>query len=208
MTAFALALVSCLQSEKTGTTGPIQKPDSTLYTIVHSNSDENCIPFRMPDHVEAVFDASSGKEFQCNGWGGSDACEGNTEYQGFDLSDASFYLWMNFTPSILGGYSDKSLRENYRWLWSQFKFAQSGSGEEPFITPRRFADSIDSLDTFEFLGGRLRISDHGTITKVIRWVEPKGSSCFDTDVGPNFCACEYDVDIRYKISLDLPLESK
>lgn len=208
LAAIALVLASCFKSEGTGTPSPLQKQDTILYTTVNSNSDENCIPFQMPDHVEAVFDAGSGRVFQCTGWGGAESCEGNSEYQGFDLSDSSFYLWMNFKPSILAGYTGQSLRENYKWLWFQFNFSQNGSGDDPFMTPRTYADSLDSLDTFEYIGGKLRISDHGTIRKVHRWVEPKGPDCFDTDVGPKVCACEYDVDIKYKISLDLPLQSK
>jgi hypothetical protein len=206
--ALSLLLASCLKQEKTSTTASIDTQDSTQFTIVNSTSDENCIPFKMPTYVEAVFDAKSGKVFKCNGWGGGDSCQGNFEYQGFDLSDTSFYLWMNFKPEILTGYTTKSLRDNYRWLWFQFKISQDGSGEDSFISPRTFASSVDSLDNLEYVNGRLKISEKGTIKKMYLWIEPKGSSCSDTDVGAKVCACEYDVDIKYKVSLDLPLQIK
>jgi hypothetical protein len=208
LAALSLVLVSCLKEEKTGTTAPNNQQDSIQYTIVNSTSDENCIPFKMPAYVEAVFDVSSEKTFKCNGWGGADSCQGNFEYQGFDLLDTSFYLWMNFKPEILAGYTNTSLRENFKWLWFQFKITQDGAGDDSFISPRTFASSIDSLDNLEYVDGRLKIRDNGTIKKIYRWVEPKGSSCFDTDVGPKVCACEYDVDIKYKLSLDLPLQRK
>ena len=157
-------LLACFKKENAGISGPSNPAkDSVQYKTVLSISDSGCTPFQMPNYVEAVLDAESGKIFKCNGWGGADSCTGNFEYQGFDVTDSLFYLWINFNPAIVQNYSDKSLRENYRWLWFQFYWKGGNSIEDEFLTPRTFADSLDSLEKFDYKDGKLNIEKIGHI---------------------------------------------
>ncbi|MCP4109807.1 MAG: hypothetical protein GY749_30535 [Desulfobacteraceae bacterium] len=129
---------------------------------------------------------------------------GNSKYQGFMLDEPEFVLWINFNPEIVGNYSHESLSENFRWLWYQPKSCQVMYGN-PFITDRIFKKSLSELDSFEFAGNKLKISASGTLDSFYRWVNPVDSDCFDTDVGPNFCRCEYEVEIPYNFTLNLVL---
>lgn len=189
----------------------IKEQKVSLTPIQSSTKEANCIPFKAPKKLNYLRTSFNSKGLVCDGLGGEidlttgtiNRCRATGKYQAFKLNESNFDFWINFEPNIIGNYSEKTLKSNFRWLWYQFVIYQDNN-TNPFVTERIYIDDLTQLDYFEYKEGHLKWQIKQHLTEISRWVTPVSSACFDNDVGAT-CRCQYPLDIPYTVSIDLKL---
>lgn len=186
-------------------------PGSNVVSSTHdtlrvrsSTRDAHCVDLDFPRRLDLR--ARDDDRLRCNGWGEADRCLGNPEYQGFLYEGAGLEFWVNFRPAVVGHYTEAALRDQFRWLWFQAVVPQPGG--QPARSQRLFLRTAGEFDAFSFRDGRLRLTARATVTGFVRWVVPAGPGCADTDVGPEVCACRYDVEVPATLDADLALPTR
>ena len=174
-------------------------------TVVGSDKDPGCIDFQVPAELDIVADGADATLRCDDSRSDVNACGGEGDLVGFDYETPELYFWINFQPAFVAApKTEAALREYFRWFWYQIRIP-APQGGEPFTTDRIYVEDLAETDAFTFAEGRLHVVVHTSIEQMRRWIAPEGASCYDTDVGPNPCACEYAVSIPTTVDLELAL---
>jgi hypothetical protein len=136
----------------------------------------------------------------CTGFGGSEACQGNNDYQAFEARGPDAFLYLSFTPEIVGNYSAANFRSAFSNAW--YEIYPPGRGPEFFV--QQDARSIDDpFQVFEYRDGRLHLEMKLDLPTVYRRVEDDAESCVSGDIAGQ-CTCSYEgFDTQVAVHADL-----
>jgi len=172
-------------------------------TLVVSESDPACIDLQMPAALDFVFDAADAALICEDHFVSFDTCGGGGPYVPFEYETEEIYLWIEFAPVLVSAAATEArLREHFLGLWYQLRIPAPVGGE-PFLTDPLVVRDLADASSFSFANGRLHLKLSTSVDRLLRWTQPVGGSCYDTDIGSLICACKYPVCIPSTVELDL-----
>lgn len=180
-------------------------PREAFYDVV-SNSDPACPTFHAPTRFHLSVNDPGGL-FKCDDSRVDvDACAGEGDLIAFEYRSDELFFWINFEPTLVDGpITEARLRSLFRWLW--YSVSLQKTGDDKFSSDRVYVDNLANADVFHYENGRLHVELHTEVERMVRWIEPVGGACFDTDVAPQVCACKYPVALPVHLDLNLVFPS-